>query len=78
MKALELQTFYPDHTSGSFFIPLFLIVFLYFKIFTTQRKIAKRRKQIKGEPTCKNGGKQVKINIIIGLGNDNLFSIQNF
>ena len=55
-------------TSGSFFIPLFLIVFLYFKIFTTQRKIAKRRKQIKGEPTCRNGGKQVKIYINIGHG----------
>ena len=33
--------------AGSFFIPLFLIVFLYFKIFLTQKKVASRRQQIK-------------------------------
>ena len=44
---------------GSFFIPLILIVFLYFKIFTTQQKVASRRKQIKTN-TGSQGGKQVE------------------
>ena len=45
---------------GSFFIPLILIVFLYFKIFTTQQKVASRRKQIKTNTGGQgHGGRQV-------------------
>ena len=45
---------------GSFFIPLILIVFLYFKIFTTQQKVASRRKQIKTNTGGQGrGGRQV-------------------
>ena len=46
---------------GSFFIPLILIVFLYFKIFSTQQKVASRRKQIKTNTGGQGqGGKQVE------------------
>ena len=42
---------------GSFFIPLFLILFLYFKIFLTQSKMATNRRLIEtGE-----GRKQVRL-----------------
>ena len=40
----------PSLFAGSFFIPLFLIVFLYCKIFLTQKKVASRRQQIKTRP----------------------------
>jgi len=44
---------------GSFFIPLFLILFLYFKIFLTQSKMANKRKMVKtGE-----GKKQVAVEV---------------
>ena len=48
-----MNDFFP--ASGSFFIPLILIVFLYFKIFTTQQKVASRRKQIKANTSGTQG-----------------------
>lgn len=49
---------------GSFFIPLILIVFLYFKIFTTQQKVASRRKQIKTNTGSQGqGAKQADIEL---------------
>ena len=46
---------------GSFFIPLFLIVFLYFKIFTTQQKVASRRERIKTNQGAKMDTTQVDV-----------------
>ena len=45
---------------GSFFIPLILIVFIYFKIFITQKKVADKRQNIKtaGAKTGQNGAKK--------------------
>lgn len=47
---------------GSFFIPLILIVFIYFKIFLTQKKVADKRQNIKttGSSTGSDGEKQIK------------------
>ena len=62
-----MNDFFP--ASGSFFIPLILIVFLYFKIFTTQQKVASRRKQIKtntsGSQGQGQGTKQVDWNNVV-------------
>ena len=63
----SMTNFYP--ASGSFFIPLILIVFLYFKIFTTQQKVASRRKQIKTNTSGSQGqgAKQVHSTLWLGL-----------
>ena len=47
LKCCQFTLSSPSLFAGSFFIPLFLIVFLYFKIFLTQKKVASRRQQIK-------------------------------
>ena len=60
--------------TGSFFIPLFLIVFLYFKIFTTQQKVANKREQIR---TAKNDQKQVGL-LILQSGSDFWWGVKQF
>jgi len=61
--ALTTQKAYIVYSSlGSFFIPLILIVFIYFKIFLTQKKVADKRQNIKttGSSTGSDGEKQIK------------------
>ena len=54
---------------GSFFIPLILIVFIYFKIFITQKKVADKRQNIKtaGAKSEPNGAKKKNNKVSNGI-----------